>query len=654
MADSLRAGQAGTQNRQRSVRAPRTARRPRYPSSSLDLEVIAEGREGSAPDGAHREESANEDPESVLAAPSRDRTRTSPPPTSKPSLKGHTVPRHEEDVYARPVLISPYDETERAKHIPEVIIIPDQVDRPHYRVVPSPSSADNVTESFRAEFASHATFATQSNRAKESFSQSSLDHAEERAQFRKLYWSDSQGTPAERVERLLSQSSQEHAAERARYRNLYFSDQGKDVAAAWQDVSEAHSATSGQEQQEPRHGASVTNTPEPDELPDIARLFGTNAKENITMDRRDSFDDLAEPCKNVRLYQNQDLSIFSLLTDHQNAPPTPKEIPNRKSDTSTRPAASWMDQDTRKCLLCDGRRFPGDAFYRHERESQRHRDNLSNHEKVAKAKARRKKIESRKFLNQFAESVMQPINGPPTQHPERPSQESSRALSPARSDRHLSLPPPIQESVATGSNLSHGAKIKKFMQRASHGDALSRATEQHSAENNEDNTYSPPLKRKRPMLEAEEGRPSTHIEAKRAKADPAKNGKARDDVLVQISSTDLDKLVQLHPEIFDTDWNQRSTPAPDGWQAIGPSASAKPRVPRQDTACRRQAPPHGSEEVQIVGSRACPGDSSEASRDYLRFSSLCDDSADSDYQDEEDPKEEEEDDDDEDMMEEEE
>jgi hypothetical protein len=311
MADGLRAGQVGTHNRQRSVKAPKAMRRLAHLSSNLDpgdLEVVAQGREGSAPDGApglQHQGKSSEDPEFLQAARSRDQARPSlPPSSSTSSSEARTIIHNEQGVHTQPAPVAPIGMREPAKLIPKVIITSDQVDRPHYRVVPFSSSTDEVTASFEKELIPRAASAARSNETEERASRSSLGHAEERARFRKLYSSDSHGTRAERVDVLLNQNSQEHAAERARYRKLYFPDQDKDPAAVWQGVSEAHSAASAQDQQRPKLENFLTNAPGQTEVPVIARFVGKKEEKDINMDTAGSSDHLTETRKNVRSYQN--------------------------------------------------------------------------------------------------------------------------------------------------------------------------------------------------------------------------------------------------------------------------------------------------------------------------------------------------------------
>ena len=243
MADGLRAGQAGTPNGSRSVKLPRPVRRPARSSPKLDssdLEVIAQSQEAHAPDrvpGLEGRDKDNQDTETLHAVHQRSRVRMSPPPPTPPpsssltsSLKESTGPPSEEDIRIRAVPQAP-------KLIHKADINLGRVDMSQHRVMSSSSSADEPAS------------ASQPPGAEEYVRRSSLNHTEERAQFRKLYSSDSHGTQAEHVNLILSQSRKDHAAERGRFRNLYYSDNGKDANSARQDILKASSATPVQYQQ---------------------------------------------------------------------------------------------------------------------------------------------------------------------------------------------------------------------------------------------------------------------------------------------------------------------------------------------------------------------------------------------------------------------
>jgi hypothetical protein len=302
-----------------------------------------------------------------------------------------------------------------------------------------------------------------------------------------------------------------------------------------------------------------------------------------------------------------------------------------------------MDRETWKCLLCDGRRIPGLAFYKHERGSQRHRDNLKNEWKVAKANARMNKLISKR-TQESAKRTFGIIYSPSWQDVERRSQERSKALPPDQLGHNLSHAPQRQRDVASAMELSSQAKCTQSMQHATTGEILSGAEEAQSGRDPEDSKYAPPLKRKRPVLEPDEDESSALAMAKQAKRGDD-DSKTRDDILVQISSSDLAKLLKLHPDIFDGNWNQRDTPTPSGWQAMGPTALSKPQGQLGNTAYRRQA--DGSDELHIDANHSVP-------RDDFQYSSRCDDSEDSDYQDEEGAEEDDDDDDEEEEQEEEE
>ena len=301
MADGLRAGQAGTPNRSRSVKLPRPVRRPARSSPKLDssdLEVIAQSQEAHAPDrvpGLEGQDKGNQDTETLRAVHRRSRVKMSPPPPPPPppppssspltsSLKESTGPPSEEDIRIRAVPQAP-------KLIHKADLNPDRVDRSQYRVMSSSSSADEPAS------------VSQPPGAEEYVRRSSLNHAEERAQFRKLYSSDSHGTQAEHVNLVSSQSCKEHAAERGRFRNLYYSDNGENATSARQDILKASSATPVQYQQGEKDEMSVVNAPVQNKVLETSRSFGRNAEKTTTADGVDLVKHLTEHHEGVRLRQ---------------------------------------------------------------------------------------------------------------------------------------------------------------------------------------------------------------------------------------------------------------------------------------------------------------------------------------------------------------
>jgi len=298
MADGLRAGQAGTPNRSRSVKLPRPVRRPARSPPKLDsgdLEVIAQGQEAHAPDripGLEGQDKDNQDTETLRAVNQRSRVGMSPPTPPPPlppssssltsSLKAPTGPPSEEDIRIRGVPQAP-------KLIHKADVNPARVDRSQYRVMSSSPSADESAS------------ATQPPEAEEHVRRSSLNHAEERAQFRKLYSSDSQSTQAEHINLILTQSCKEHAAERGRFRNLYYPDNGKGSTSARQDILEASSATHVQYQQGEKDETPVTNAPVQNKVLETSRSFGRNAEKTTTADGVDLVEHLTEHHEGVRL-----------------------------------------------------------------------------------------------------------------------------------------------------------------------------------------------------------------------------------------------------------------------------------------------------------------------------------------------------------------
>ena len=164
-----------------------------------------------------------------------------------------------------------------------------RVDMSQHRVMSSSSSADELTSASRPPG------------AEEYVGRSSLNHTEERAQFRKLYSSDSHSTQAEHVNIILSQSCKEHAAERGRFRNLYYSDNGKDATSARQDILKASSATPVQYQQGEEDETPVANAPVQNKVLETSRSFGGNAEKTTTVDGVDLVKHLTEHHERVRL-----------------------------------------------------------------------------------------------------------------------------------------------------------------------------------------------------------------------------------------------------------------------------------------------------------------------------------------------------------------
>jgi hypothetical protein len=306
MAEGLRSGQGGTQNRQRSVKALRTARRSRNQSSSLDpgdLEVICEGREDSVHDegpGAHHQERANKDHESPRLPPSIGRASTSPPVlTSKSILRGSANSRDEEFVYDAPVRLTSAGMTTPAKLIPKMVVIPDQVNRPSSRVIPPPSKPNRVTTFFKTESATHVTSAVQWNKTTENLTRSSMDPGDERPQCRKLYSSDAYDTRGERVEELLDQDSEENASEIAQYRSLCSVDQAKNTVTPLEEFLDARSTATNRDQQEPKQETFMSHATQLDNVPGTTRHFSNSLSAHVTKDGGGSSDEMIKPRGNV-------------------------------------------------------------------------------------------------------------------------------------------------------------------------------------------------------------------------------------------------------------------------------------------------------------------------------------------------------------------
>lgn len=277
-----------------------------------------------------------------------------------------------------------------------------------------------------------------------------------------------------------------------------------------------------------------------------------------------------------------------------------------------------MDPEGRKCLLCDGRRFPGKAFCRHEHESQRHHLNLAKEEKIAKAQTRLLRILTRKAVETFRETITSK-HGSVAQRCEQPPQELN--VSSGQPVDRILPPPQSLPSIAPRIQVSQEMSAKQSIEGAGKSRAQSPPVEEEWRMDHQTGNNALKLKRKRVILESGAGQRSAQTKPKRAKA-AAKQGEARHDVLIQISSTVLDEILQLRPDIFDADWNRRSTPPPDGWQAVGPSTVPNPR--QVDSR----------EEVDHARMDVYPRGFTKMSWDNSPCPSRCDDPADSDYRDE--------------------
>ena len=296
-----------------------------------------------------------------------------------------------------------------------------------------------------------------------------------------------------------------------------------------------------------------------------------------------------------------------------------------------------MHAGSRKCLLCN-RRFPGKAFDKHEQGSERHREKLNDKDAISKANDKLEKLQRDEIAKREEEKptpILTCVSKPgkslrlPSQSYGYQAQGNGGASSPDHLSRLLSLPPMRRGSSVSRPKHSHQANDKRFMQELD--DRTPNMIWEEQSTRGTDNGQTPgPLKRKRPVVEPEVGESST--QAKYARQN-TKDTRARDDdMLVQISGATLDKLLELHPEVFDLDSNQGgNTPAIPGLQATASTMRAKSKDPpgRRQDRLRQAAVP---EDVQSQGSRSGFRKSSETSHEYFVCSSRCDDSGDSDYQ----------------------
>ena len=301
------------------------------------------------------------------------------------------------------------------------------------------------------------------------------------------------------------------------------------------------------------------------------------------------------------------------------------------------PATSYMHAGSRKCLLCN-RRFPGKAFDKHEQGSERHHEKLRDKDAISRANDKLERLQRDEISKRKEEkpaptlactSVPDNCLRLPSQSCDRQPQDNGEGSSLEHLSRLLSLPPLRRGSSASRSRHSNLPNGKRSMWQLG-GRTSDAIMEEQSLRQTNGGQNPCPLKRKRPALEPEVGESSTHLKAKHARQN-TKDTRARDDVLVEISGAALDKLLELHPEIFDLKSDQcRTTPAPPGWQAMAPQMRAKSKEPTGRPKYHWHA--DVSENLLIEGSRTGFRNMSETSHEYFVCSSRCDDSGDSDYQ----------------------
>ena len=301
-----------------------------------------------------------------------------------------------------------------------------------------------------------------------------------------------------------------------------------------------------------------------------------------------------------------------------------------------------MHAGSRKCLLCN-RRFPGGAFEKHEQGSIRHRENLRDKEAVAKANERLKKIQGLELSERkeveptpAAEDAFEQngIHRSPPQSYDQRCPEDSKASSPHHYSRSLSLTPiSLEYSVPPhGKFKSPNAKRSR---EESEDELFNPAPDEHDLRVTKGDESPPSLKRQRHALELQVGESSTQAKVNHSNRN-ANNAKARDDILIEISGAALDKLLELHPEIFELDLNRRTTPAAPRRQAMGPPNKPRPRESMKRRGDHQRA--DVGEEIYGGGTGAGFRSSSATSCDYVRYSSRCDDPQDMDYLYEEDEK----------------
>jgi hypothetical protein len=294
-----------------------------------------------------------------------------------------------------------------------------------------------------------------------------------------------------------------------------------------------------------------------------------------------------------------------------------------------------MHAGSRKCLLCN-RRFPGGAFEKHEQGSTRHRENLRDKEAVAKANERLKKIQGLGLSEHkeveptsAAEDAFEQngIHRSPPQSYDQRCPEDSKASSPHYYSRSLS-PTPIRLESSVPPHGKFKSPNAKRSREEPEDELFNRAPDEYDLRVTKGDESPPPLKRQCHSLEPQVAESSTQARVSHSNRN-AMNARARGDIFMGISSAALDKLLELHPEIFDLDLGRLTTPAPPRRQAMGPPNKPTPRESRERTGDRRRA--NVGEEIHGDGTGTGFRSPPVTSRDYVRYSPGCDDPQDMDY-----------------------
>jgi hypothetical protein len=294
--------------------------------------------------------------------------------------------------------------------------------------------------------------------------------------------------------------------------------------------------------------------------------------------------------------------------------------------------ASYMHVGSRKCLLCN-RRFPGEAFEKHERGSARHRGNLRDKEAVAKANERLKKIRGLELFGRkevgptsAAEDAFERkrIRQPPPQSYRQQSPDNNKASSPHYHSRDFS-------PTAPNSASPHGEFKRPNIKRSreeSEDELLNRAPDEDDLRATEGDESPFLFKRQRHASEPQVGESCTQSKVRRLNRN-ARNAGAHDDVIVKASRAAFNKLFELHPGVFNLELNERIAPAPRRRQAMGPlNKPTSPKSMEEKGDCQR-----ANVKKEIYGDESGAGvrGSSVMSCDYIRYPSRSDDPQDMDY-----------------------
>jgi hypothetical protein len=154
----------------------------------------------------------------------------------------------------------------------------------------------------------------------------------------------------------------------------------------------------------------------------------------------------------------------------------------------------------------------------------------------------------------------------------------SRSLSPDAIELESSVPPHVKFKSTNA----------KRSREESAEELFNPAPDEHDLRVTKGDESPPPLKRQCHALEQQVGESLTQARVGHSNWN-ANIARARGSILMEISSAALDKLLELHPDIFDLDLGRRTTPAPPSRQAMGPPNKPTSRESMERTGYHREA-----------------------------------------------------------------